>query len=100
MKPEYFQVDAMHHALQSNPKVTLDLHLDMLRSTRPETPSTAEYLLPLIDTFGADRVRIHLFRSPKLKGLLSRLVPRRFDEGWGTWHAKVYAIDDDVIVSG
>ncbi|KAF8680986.1 argonaute family [Rhizoctonia solani] len=28
------------------------------------------------------------------------LVPRRFDEGWGTWHAKVYLVDDEVLLSG
>jgi CDP-diacylglycerol--glycerol-3-phosphate 3-phosphatidyltransferase len=28
------------------------------------------------------------------------LVPRRFDEGFGTWHSKVYAGDEEVIISG
>ncbi|KAG8953110.1 CDP-diacylglycerol--glycerol-3-phosphate 3-phosphatidyltransferase [Tulasnella sp. 424] len=93
-------LQALHTALQSNPQLTLDLHLDLLRSTRPETPSTAEFLLPLIKSFGEDRVRIHLFRTPKLKGLTAKLVPRRFDEGWGTWHAKLYAVDDEVMISG
>jgi CDP-diacylglycerol--glycerol-3-phosphate 3-phosphatidyltransferase len=31
---------------------------------------------------------------------MAKIVPRRFDEGWGTWHAKVYGFDDDVIISG
>ncbi|KAG9046792.1 CDP-diacylglycerol--glycerol-3-phosphate 3-phosphatidyltransferase [Tulasnella sp. UAMH 9824] len=93
-------LQTLHNALQSNPQLTLDLHLDLLRSTRPETPSTAEFLLPLIKSFGEDRVRIHFFRTPKLKGLTAKLVPRRFDEGWGTWHAKLYAVDDEVMISG
>lgn len=31
---------------------------------------------------------------------MSHLVPRRFDEGWGTWHAKIYGVDNEVILSG
>jgi len=45
-------------------------------------------------------MHVHLYRSPTLQGLMAKLVPRRFDEGWGTWHAKVYGIDDEVIISG
>lgn len=41
-----------------------------------------------------------LFRSPKLRGLMEKIVPERFDEGWGTWHAKWYGVDDEVIISG
>ena len=47
-----------------------------------------------------DRVNVFLFRSPKLKGLLATLVPPRFNEGWGTWHPKIYGVDDDVMISG
>ncbi|KAG8970238.1 CDP-diacylglycerol--glycerol-3-phosphate 3-phosphatidyltransferase [Tulasnella sp. 419] len=93
-------VQSLHNALASNPNLTVNLHLDMMRSTRPENPSTAEFLLPLIKSFGDQRVKVHLFKTPKLKGLMRRVVPRRFDEGWGTWHAKIYAIDDEVIISG
>jgi hypothetical protein len=31
---------------------------------------------------------------------MEKIVPRRFDEGWGTWHAKVYGADNEVIISG
>ncbi|KAG8998798.1 CDP-diacylglycerol--glycerol-3-phosphate 3-phosphatidyltransferase [Tulasnella sp. JGI-2019a] len=93
-------VQTLHTALAVNPALTLSLHLDLLRSTRPESPSTAAFLLPLIRSFGEERVKIYLFRTPKLKGLMAQMVPRRFDEGWGTWHAKIYAADDEVIVSG
>ncbi|KAG8866685.1 CDP-diacylglycerol--glycerol-3-phosphate 3-phosphatidyltransferase, partial [Tulasnella sp. 331] len=92
-------IQTLHSALAANPTLSLSLHLDLLRSTRPESPSTASFLLPLIRSFGEDRVKVHLFRTPKLKGVMAKLVPRRFDEGWGTWHAKIYAIDDEVIVT-
>lgn len=56
-------------------------------------------LLPLLERFG-DRVDVWLYRSPKLRGPLEKIVPPRFNEGWGTWHAKYYAVDDDVVLSG
>jgi hypothetical protein len=56
-------------------------------------------LLPLIEEFG-DRVEVWLFRSPKLRGIMEKIVPERFDEGWGTWHGKWYGVDDEVILSG
>ena len=31
---------------------------------------------------------------------MAKIVPPRFNEGWGTWHAKIYGVDDDVMISG
>ncbi|KAF5389095.1 hypothetical protein D9757_004934 [Collybiopsis confluens] len=31
---------------------------------------------------------------------MAKIVPPRFNEGWGTWHAKIYGADDDLIISG
>lgn len=31
---------------------------------------------------------------------MEKVVPRRFDEGWGTWHAKIYAVDEEVVITG
>jgi hypothetical protein len=41
-----------------------------------------------------------MFRSPRLRGIMAKIVPPRFNEGWGTWHAKIYGVDDEVIISG
>ena len=41
-----------------------------------------------------------LYHTPNLNGIVKQLVPRRFDEGWGLWHAKAYIADDDVLISG
>ncbi|KAF8517502.1 hypothetical protein BU17DRAFT_76357 [Hysterangium stoloniferum] len=92
-------LQSLRHSLTSNPRLNLHINLDLLRSTRPGLASTASMLTPLVSSF-PDRVHVNLFRSPKLKGLLARLVPRRFDEGWGTWHPKVYGVDDELILSG
>lgn len=56
-------------------------------------------LMPLLEKYGAS-VDIWLYRTPKLSGVLERIVPPRFNEGWGTWHAKYYCVDDDVVLSG
>ncbi|KZT23964.1 hypothetical protein NEOLEDRAFT_1068461 [Neolentinus lepideus HHB14362 ss-1] len=92
-------IDTLRTALRSHPSLELDMHLDLNRSTRLENPSTAEALTPLLTEFHK-RVHISLFRSPKLKGTMAKVVPPRFNEGWGTWHAKIYGADDDVMISG
>lgn len=95
-------VDAVATALAARPGVRAKFVLDYNRATRPGkgTPaSTVDMLMPLLERFG-DRVEVWLYRSPKLRGLLETIVPPRFNEGWGTWHAKYYAVDDDVMLSG
>ena len=95
----FHQIDALEDALRRNPGLQVHLHLDYNRSTRPGPSSTAAMLIPLLKKY-PDRVHTYLFKSPKLKGLMEKLVPRRFDEGWGTWHPKVYGVDDQVMISG
>ncbi|KAI0636588.1 hypothetical protein C8Q77DRAFT_1189038 [Trametes polyzona] len=92
-------IDAIYTALRDNPTLHVYLHLDLNRSTRPGPDSTARVLLPLLQKH-PDRVHVYLFRSPKLKGILARLVPPRFNEGWGTWHPKIYGADDSLVISG
>lgn len=93
---------ALYDALALNPMLTLHMQLDLNRSTR-EGPgqfrSTAHMLTPLVEKFPG-RVLVSLYRTPKLKGIMSKIVPSRFNEGWGTWHAKIYAADDEVLISG
>jgi CDP-diacylglycerol---glycerol-3-phosphate 3-phosphatidyltransferase len=96
---QYIQVQAFHSALSNNPLLHVYLLLDLNRSTRPGPSSTAHLLLPILRDF-PDRVHISLFRSPKLSGMIGKLVPPRFNEGWGTWHAKIYGADDEVMISG
>jgi CDP-diacylglycerol--glycerol-3-phosphate 3-phosphatidyltransferase len=90
------QIGTLSMALASNESLRLTLALDANRSTRPGAPPA---VLPLVRAY-PDRVRAALFRSPALKPPLSWVVPRRFDEGWGTWHAKLYGADDAVLISG
>ncbi|KIM62047.1 hypothetical protein SCLCIDRAFT_1215389 [Scleroderma citrinum Foug A] len=92
-------IGALDTALRENPGLQLYLTLDYNRSTRPGPSSPILALLPLLRNHER-RVHVSLFRSPKLSGLMAKVVPPRFNEGWGTWHAKVYGADDEVIISG
>lgn len=41
-----------------------------------------------------------MYHTPNLHGLRKRLIGRRFDEGWGLQHMKLYGVDDKIILSG
>ncbi|KAG9226517.1 hypothetical protein CCMSSC00406_0005816 [Pleurotus cornucopiae] len=92
-------IGALEEALTRSPDLKVFLQLDLNRSTRPGKLSTAHLLLPLLEKFPS-RVSVSLFRSPSLRGVLAKVVPPRFNEGWGTWHAKIYGADDEVMISG
>nr|GAT47409.1 predicted protein [Mycena chlorophos] len=92
-------VVSLQRALERRPHLRLHMLFDFNRSTRPEPKSTAKLLAPLIAQF-PERVHISFFRSPSLRGLMAKLVPPRFNEGWGTWHAKIYGVDNEVMISG
>ncbi|KAJ7067316.1 hypothetical protein C8F01DRAFT_980074 [Mycena amicta] len=92
-------IASLRRALERRPCLQLNMLFDLNRSTRPEPNSTAKLLVPLIAQF-PDRVNVSFFRSPSLRGLMAKLVPPRFNEGWGTWHAKIYGVDNEVMISG
>ncbi|KAJ3985472.1 hypothetical protein F5890DRAFT_1459342 [Lentinula detonsa] len=92
-------ISTLMDRLAEKESLHLYLQLDFNRSTRPGPSSTATVLLPLLRAF-PDRVHVSLFRSPSLRGIMAKVVPPRYNEGWGTWHAKVYGVDDHLIISG
>ena len=93
------QIENIRDALRRKKSLHVYLQLDYHRSTRPGSSSTVAVVAPLLKDF-PDRCHVSLFRSPKLKGVLSSLIPPRFNEGFGTWHAKIYGADDTVMISG
>uniref|UniRef100_A0A8C0M066 CDP-diacylglycerol--glycerol-3-phosphate 3-phosphatidyltransferase n=1 Tax=Canis lupus familiaris TaxID=9615 RepID=A0A8C0M066_CANLF len=56
-------------------------------------------LLPLLQRF-PEQVRVSLFHTPNLRGLLRLLIPERFNETIGLQHIKVYLFDNNIILSG
>ncbi|BFZ53861.1 CDP-diacylglycerol--glycerol-3-phosphate 3-phosphatidyltransferase [Savitreella phatthalungensis] len=100
-KEETELVGALRSSLRAKPRLKLSVTTDALRGTR-EAPAAccASLLSSLVSEFGADRVELNMFHSPALHGWRKRIVPRRFDEGWGLQHMKIYGIDDEVMLSG
>jgi CDP-diacylglycerol--glycerol-3-phosphate 3-phosphatidyltransferase len=100
-KEETAFIEAVHEALRKNPSLEFFYVGDYLRSTReaPGGTCSADLLATLKANF-KDRVFPSFYHTPELAGLTKSLVPKRFDEGWGLWHSKVYGFDDDVMISG
>ncbi|TWW82279.1 CDP-diacylglycerol--glycerol-3-phosphate 3-phosphatidyltransferase, mitochondrial [Takifugu flavidus] len=83
---------------QHPPQLKVSVLLDYTRGSRGATNSRT-MLLPLLQRF-PPQVRVSLYHTPDLRGLLRRLVPQRFNETIGVQHIKVYLFDDSVIISG
>ncbi|KAL7989526.1 hypothetical protein Chor_012192, partial [Crotalus horridus] len=97
-------VDCIEIALESSlkecgsPNFRVSILLDFTRGSRGQKNSRT-MLLPLLRRF-PDKVRVSLFHTPNLRGLLRHLIPERFNETIGLQHIKVYLFDDNVILSG
>lgn len=65
----------------------------------PGRKNSRTMLIPLLQRF-PEQVRVSLFHTPNLRGLLRLLIPERFNETIGLQHIKVYLFDDNVILSG
>ncbi|GAA6025151.1 hypothetical protein JCM11491_000233, partial [Sporobolomyces phaffii] len=99
-KEETELVATLHDALRRNPRLELTFLTDYFRSTREHpNPSSASLLASLAAAF-PERVDLRLFHTPALHGWKEKVVPKRFNEGWGLQHMKIYGTDDDVIMSG
>ncbi|GAA5891952.1 hypothetical protein JCM8208_002949 [Rhodotorula glutinis] len=99
-KEETELVAALHSALRNNPSLRLTLVVDYLRSTREHPGASSAALLASLAAAFSSQVDLRLFHTPALYGWQKRWVPKRFNEGWGLQHMKVYGFDDDVIMSG
>ena len=75
-----------------------DAFRDLPQTAIGSTPASA--LVPLIAEFGSDRVEVREYHTPNLRGLWKWVMPKRFNEGFGLQHTKIYGVDDEVIISG
>uniref|UniRef100_A0A4W5KI57 CDP-diacylglycerol--glycerol-3-phosphate 3-phosphatidyltransferase n=1 Tax=Hucho hucho TaxID=62062 RepID=A0A4W5KI57_9TELE len=96
-------VDCMQEALErsqegDNPDLQVSILLDYTRGSRGKTNSRT-MLLPLLQQYSS-QMRVSLYHTPDLRGLLRLLVPQRFNETIGVQHIKAYLFDDDLIISG
>ncbi|KAI1886454.1 hypothetical protein AGOR_G00195920 [Albula goreensis] len=97
-------VDCMQEALECSqegdgpPDLKVSILLDYTRGSRGKRNSRS-MLLPLLQRF-PQQMRVSLYHTPDLRGLLRRLVPERFNETIGVQHIKVYLFDNSLIISG
>ncbi|KAK0530823.1 CDP-diacylglycerol--glycerol-3-phosphate 3-phosphatidyltransferase [Tilletia horrida] len=89
-------------ALSRNPQLRCTLLLDALRSTREgfARPSAASLVAALVRDF-PEQVDARLHLTPRAtSALVRKLLPKRFGEGLGLQHMKLYLADDSLIISG
>ncbi|KAE8901922.1 hypothetical protein PF005_g23889 [Phytophthora fragariae] len=92
-------VDALAERLRERPELQVQIVLDYSRGQRGGlTASSVSMLAPLLREFPAN-VQLFLFRVPQLSGLKAKLPPP-FNETFGVSHAKVYLVDDTLVLSG
>ncbi|ETK84701.1 hypothetical protein F441_10542 [Phytophthora nicotianae CJ01A1] len=92
-------VDALATRLKERPQLQVQIVLDYSRGQRGGvTASSVTMLAPLLKQF-PNNVELFLFRVPQLSGLKAKLPPP-FNETLGVSHAKVYLVDDTLVLSG
>uniref|UniRef100_A0A672M8U5 CDP-diacylglycerol--glycerol-3-phosphate 3-phosphatidyltransferase n=1 Tax=Sinocyclocheilus grahami TaxID=75366 RepID=A0A672M8U5_SINGR len=96
-------VDCMEEALERSqedhvPDLKVSFLLDYTRGSRGKHNSRT-MLLPLLQRF-PEQMRVSLYHTPDLRGLLRLLVPERFNETIGVQHIKAYLFDNSLIISG
>ncbi|KAK3760716.1 hypothetical protein RRG08_010687 [Elysia crispata] len=79
------------------PDFEVNILLDYTRGSRGEYNSRS-MLRPLMAEFSG--VKVSLFHTPDLRGVLKKIVPERFNETIGLTHIKIYLFDDSFIISG
>ncbi|KAF5095426.1 hypothetical protein D0Z03_001842 [Geotrichum reessii] len=101
-KSENELIETLRQALTKNPELQVYVLSDALRGTReaPTAPCSASLLAPLVKQFGNERVHLQMYHTPALHGLRNKVIPKRFNEGWGLQHMKLYGFDDEIILSG
>ncbi|GAV54444.1 hypothetical protein ZYGR_0AL01760 [Zygosaccharomyces rouxii] len=99
-KTEDELVDCIGKALERNPNLKVYFLIDGLRGTR-EAPSkcSATLLARLLENYD-NRVDIRLYKTPAVIGWKESVVPKRFNEGLGLQHMKIYGFDDELLLSG
>ncbi|KAI7894006.1 uncharacterized protein EV154DRAFT_499890 [Mucor mucedo] len=93
-------VDTIRTALERTPTLQVHVLIDCLRGTRASKgQSSATLLLPLIKDF-PNQMKVSMYHTPDLTGLLKKTLPARFNESIGLMHLKVYGFDNKVMLSG
>lgn len=100
-KEETELIETIQSSLAANKRLHVTILVDALRSTRESSPSpSCASLIARLHRDFPEQVELRLYCTPKLKPWMNRVVGKRFNEGWGLQHMKIYGFDDDVLISG
>jgi CDP-diacylglycerol---glycerol-3-phosphate 3-phosphatidyltransferase len=92
-------VDAIADKLRENPDIQVKIVLDYSRGQRGgQDRSSVTMFKQLLKQF-PNNLELYLYKVPQLKGIKASLPPP-FNETIGVSHAKVYLVDDTLILSG
>lgn len=94
-------VQTLHKALSENKSLRVTILFDCLRGTRTSHSgeSSVTLVAPLVTAY-PDRVEVALYHTPELTKPLKMLLPQRFNEIIGLFHAKIVIGDDNLILAG
>lgn len=95
------KINTIDDALCRNPDLKVHILTDALRGTR-EAPGacSASLLSTLLEKHGCGRLQVRMYHTPNLTGIRKWFIPKRFNEGWGLQHMKLYGFDDEIMLSG
>lgn len=99
-KTEDELIQCISRALEKNANLKVYFMVDGLRGTRESPANCSASLLAQLAKEHNDRVDIRLYKTPEIVGIKEALIPKRFNEGLGLQHMKIYGFDDEVILSG
>lgn len=87
-------------ASDSGNEVKIDILIDFVRGSRGKENSV-EMLKPLLNQYGeSNNLKISLYHTPNLRGLLKKFLPPRWNETIGVAHLKAFIFDDNFVISG
>lgn len=93
-------VGCLASALDNNPELEIHILTDALRGTREAPSKSSASLLAQLMRKHDSKIDIRMYHTPHLNGINKIVVPKRFNEGFGLQHMKIYGFDDEVILSG
>lgn len=99
-KNEKDLVNCIDKALKKNSNLKVYILLDALRGTREAPNDCSAKLLSILARDYNNQVDIRFYQTPALTKIKTFIYPKRFVEGIGLQHMKIYGIDNELILSG
>ncbi|KAK6626002.1 hypothetical protein RUM43_006306 [Polyplax serrata] len=91
-------VQAIQKRLSEKPNLVVKILLDCTRGSRGQSTSR-QMVLPLLANH-SDSCSVSLYQTASLQGPLTALLPTKYKEIVGLHHIKIYAFDDNFIITG